>query len=284
MQFPIVSVSNVSWAKLAFSLATAGHGKGSIAAPVTAHIVPLKCGPGGVCKPTLDEEKELVPEVSWGTARFKAERSKEVRSFEFLTSNFGGRLPDDHEPLPVMLADPLDGCTSPVSCAGSKTGCPINTTFVLAFSRGGCPFSVKQQHAQDVGARLALVFEKESEDNALQRVGGLMPEAGYIGIPSILVSAPAGAFLRSKSSEGDQGSRVTLSLVAGSDSSAADRWIELAFTEWAEGDDERLLQIEGLIQKHIQAGNVEMVSWLQRKAAQLESKKSGKNKIPTDEL
>ena len=255
---------------------------------MTAQIVPLKCGTGGVCKPVLDEEKELLPEVTWGTARFRSEKSKEVRSFEFLTSNYGGRLPEDHEPIRVLLASPSDGCSEAVSFPG-RDSLGAGLPFVAAFVRGGCRFSNKQQHAEAAGARLALIFEKsesegEGSDNALQRVGGLMPEAGYIGIPSILVSAPAGAFLQSKLQRGvgqEQDEPVTLSLVAGSDSSASDRWIEVAFTEWAEGDEERLLQIQGLIQKHVQAGNVEIAAWLKRRSDGIERKKTSKR--PTDQ-
>ena len=269
LAFPVISVANTSWAKLAFSAEVA-----STTAPVTAHIVPLKCGPGGICKATVESEKELVPEVSWGTARFKSEKSKEVRSFEFLTSNYGGRLPEDHESLPVILGDPLDGC-APIQSTAATTGRP----FVLALARGGCRFSTKQQHAQDVGARLTLIFEKESQDSALQRIGGVMPEAGFIGIPSIIVAAPAGVFLQSKLlGPSGKDESVSVSLLAASDNSAAERWIELAFTEWAESDDERLMQIEGLSQKHAQARNVEIVNWLQRASVAI----TATTKIATD--
>ena len=262
----IISVANTSWAKLAFS------------APAPAHIVPLKCGPGGTCKPTLEEEKALQSEVSWGTARFKSTESKEVRSFEFLTSNFGGRLPENHDPLPVVMAVPPDGCST--FSAGDYTSQPLAPRggFALAFARGGCRFHVKLEHAEAAGARLVVIYEREEEDNALQRVGGMLPDAGYIGIPCVIVSAPAGVCMRARSSVAD--TSVSVSLNSAGDTAGADRWIDLAFTDWAESDEERLLQIEGLSQKHAQAGNVEQVAWLRRRADKIKSVLP----VATDEL
>lgn len=277
----ILSVSNTTWPKLAFSAhhATPTH-------PVMAHCVPLKCGPGGICMPLLPEEKALQAEVSWGSARFRSV-AKEVRSFEFLTSNFGGRLPEDHESLPVVLARPLHGCVEgeatedPAEALWAKDLASREGAFALAVVRGQCRFHVKQAWAESLGARLLIIID--SEDAALQRVGGLLPEAGNVGMPSILVTAPAGDFLQ-RAAQDNAGGSTNVSLTAALDTSGADKWIELAFTEWAEGDGERLLQIQGLSSKHSQGDNVEIVSWLRRRAVEIEARAPGRSKIPTDEL
>lgn len=281
----VLSVSNTSWPKLAFSArhASATH-------PVMAHVIPLKCGPGGICMPLLAEEKSLQAEVSWGAARFKTS-AKEVRSFEYLTSNYGGRLPEDHESLTVVLARPLHGCVEGAgdveewaagraerdAWAASLIG---GGPFALAVVRGQCRFHVKQAWAESLGARLLIIVDVE--DSALQRVGGLLPEAGHVGIPSIIITAPAWHFLKRVANS--SATTTSVSLSSSLDSSGADKWIELAFTEWAEGDADRLLQIEGLSGKHAQGdqgAHAEIVAWLQRRAVEIEGK--SRSKIPTDE-
>jgi len=268
----ITSLSNVSWAKLEFAAKFAPDSSLAM-----AHLVPLKCGPGGICAPVLEEEKAVQAEVSWGTVRIKKQSGGEVRSFEYLTSNFGSRLPSD-ENIPVVFAEPIDGC-SPLdmskitSFASSTIPPPI---FALVVHRGACSFDIKALHAQQAGARLLVVVDVQ--DSALQRLGGMLPAAGFVGIPSILVTAPCGSFISSSTGPDD----LSLSLSFAPDATGADRWIELAFTEWAEDEQEKLIQLEGLSKKFAQSSNPEIVSWLKRRSDEITAAKQ--SKIPTDEL
>ena len=106
-----------------------------------------------------------------------------------------------------------------------------------------------------------------------------MPEAGYVGMPGILVSAPCGAFIADSISKGDA---VTATIVPDPDSTRSDRWIDVAYTEWEEDEKERLMQLEGLAQRYSQLDNPEIVQWLRRRSDEIKNK--GRKNIATDEL
>ena len=78
----------------------------SSTSPVFAQIIPVKCGSSGSCLPVTEEENSVNLEVSSGKIRIKA--SDEVKSFDFLTSTFGGVLPN-HD-VSIFLSDPVDAC------------------------------------------------------------------------------------------------------------------------------------------------------------------------------
>ena len=69
-------------------------------------------------------------------------------------------------------------------------------------------------------------------------------------------------------------------MIPARDSIGSDMWIELAITEWAEDDNEQIMQIEGLIQKYSQSKSNEIVAWLHRKLDKLVY--ANKKSIDTD--
>jgi hypothetical protein len=111
------------------------------------------------------------------------------------------------------------------------------------------------------------------EDKALQRVGGMQPESGFVGIPSVIVTAAAGRYIEPAISDGGLYAHFT----SARDSSVADAWIDLSVTQWAEDSAERVLQMEALVQKYSSSGSgpasasIEIVPWLQRRIDEITS-------------
>jgi hypothetical protein len=272
-QFAVLGLSNGSWAPLQVALRY--QPSSSPNQGLAMHIVPIKCYTGGKCLPMLEEERSLQAEVSWGRVRVskrsRTTSSRLARTFEFLASTFGAPLPVDTE-LPLVWTSPIDAC-SPVANISSEA---VSAEVALAAHRGACRFDIKALHAQDAGARVLVVVD--IEDQALQRIGARSPEMGYIGIPSILVTAEAGAFMQS-SNEGDE---VRIELIPAADSSGLDHWLEVAYTEWAEEPKERLMQLQGLRQKFQETESHDIVSWLQRRTNEIDF--PARKSIDTDEL
>ena len=345
-KFPVLSFTNTSWSKIQFAM------NFSSLSSVFASMVPLKCKSGGTCDPVSTEEKKLQSEVSSGTLRLrlrdttsstssssKKGAAEEVRSFDFLTSNFGSLLPTQ-QPVRVLLAEPVDACSElqvpthivdiarKATAAGGLHITPADyyAGAAVVVHRGNCRFDHKALHVQAAGARVMVVVDVQ--DNALQRVGGMTPEVGFVGIPSVIITAPGGQYLQSvlqstvsvpSSSSSSSSSRkdkkedrkntaqeetdskhsptiavtsnVHAEFVPAPDSSVADRWIDLAFTQWSESDEDRLLQLEGLSQKYSQPQHQqhqvsqqsnEIVAWLQRRMDEITGAK--RKPIATDEL
>ncbi len=306
-EFPVLALANTSWAKLAYAVSA------NTPASTFVTVVPLKCVTGGKCVPLLEEEKSLQSEVSSGSMRVHDTLSGQTRSFEFLTSNFGGNLPGEGAAATSMVAaNPITGCTplrTKAEAGGEEvevvvsgmTGETDSATTASATAavhnnnnndnnnnpymnaavvvhRGGCRFHEKALNAQAAGARLLVIVDVE--DNALQRVGGFNPEAGYVGLPSVIVTKHAGTFLseafaarRISSSSLHQVEEPLLSmeLSLSTTNDVADMWIELAYTVWEEEDKARLMQVEGLIQKFSTTDIVsnEIALWLQRRRDEL---------------
>ncbi|RYH31675.1 hypothetical protein EON65_02185 [archaeon] len=242
--FVVLGMSNTTWEALSRAVQYAEN-------HLPAHIVPIKCQTGGRCLPLLDEEKKLQTEVSWGRMRVRMPASGQAKSFDFLTSIIGAPLPVGQD-LPLFLADPIDACAALPNVTSSGS-------VALLAHRGQCRFDTKVLGAQQAGARVLVVVD--IEDQALQRIGAVAPEVGYLGIPSILISAEAGDFIRSAPSE-----QVWIDLVPSADTSGFDSWIEVAYMDWAEHPQERLMQIEGLVKKYQDKNSQDLVSWLQRRA------------------
>lgn len=262
-KFYVVSLANTSWTPLSKSIQF--HGNKS----VDLNIVPLKCSVGRQCAPVTREELELQAEVSWGRIRIRKSDSKESRSFEFLTSNFGTQLPVGFE-LPILLANPTDACDQ---LSPFKKSDP----FILVAYRGSCRFDLKALNAEGSGARLLMVIDME--DNALQRLGGMTPEIGYVGIPSIITTLEAGLFIQEASA--NDGSVIAEIFPAGNDT-GREIWMELAYTQWSEIEEEQTMQLHGLIQKYEGTENNDAVRWLYRRLQRVEQSK--KKSIETDEL
>ena len=266
----IVAVANTSWAKFQHTVENA---KGS---PVYLHIVPLRCG--STCAPVIAEEQGLQSEVSSGNMRLKTSQG-EVRSFEFLTSTFGGRLPK--QPFSVVVASVRNACSAmePIQ--------PTTSAIVaILVERGECHFDTKALNVQRAGGQLMIVVDPD--DGPLQRLGGSFPESGYVGIPSVMTSMTAGAFMMSALAlsagavDADTPRWVTGEMTFAKDNAGFEKWIEVADKEWAEDMDRHLMQIETLQQKFAQASSPEIVSWLQRKTDALRGVKH--KSIATDEL
>eukprot|EP01034_Spumella_vulgaris_P022410 gene22410-28534_t len=264
----VVSVSNTSWIKLTKAL--------EFNSPSATYVslVPLKCHSGGSCAPVVAEERALQSEVSWGSVRTTS-ADREVRSFEFLTSNFGAQLPSESQPVSLVLSDPIDACAPLLGPVEQYANAAV------VVHRGKCRFDVKALHAQNAGARMLIIIDVE--DNALQRVGGMQPESGFVGIPSVIVTAMAGQYIQSQLVKGELHAEFS----AARDSSVADAWIDLSMTQWNEIESERLLQLEGLVQKHSSgsgagSASIEIVPWLQRRVEEITFAR--KKSIDTDEL
>eukprot|EP00607_Mallomonas_marina_P004376 CAMPEP_0182434478 /NCGR_PEP_ID=MMETSP1167-20130531/69991_1 /TAXON_ID=2988 /ORGANISM="Mallomonas Sp, Strain CCMP3275" /LENGTH=255 /DNA_ID=CAMNT_0024624401 /DNA_START=360 /DNA_END=1124 /DNA_ORIENTATION=+ len=244
-----MTVSNTTLNPLLFSF----KNKNISLSSIIINIIPLLCGAKSICTPILEEEKSLLSEISSGQLRIRS--GEEVRSFDFLTSNFGGILP--RRPLPIVWAHPKDAC-SPLKDLSSSVR--PGELFGVAVIRGNCSFDMKAYYVERLGASLMIVADMN--DRALQRLGGKQPIAGGIGIPSIMVStACAEHMLRnrvntlpvtSKESEVEVRNKedIIVTLIPSDNSIISDNWIDLAFTEWANNDDDLLTQIEGLIQKY----------------------------------
>jgi hypothetical protein len=172
------STSNTTYAKLNYSYETVkGSTPGSL---LTASIVPLKCGTGGVCAPLVEEEKSIQSEVSWGTLTLTTTgTSEETRQFDFLTSNFGGKLPLPDQPLTIRSADPIDGCEPILTLSEGKYA---TSGIAVMVHRGVCRFDIKALHSQEAGAQLMIVAN--TEDEALQRV--VSDSVCMVGWPYIL--------------------------------------------------------------------------------------------------
>ena len=238
--------------------------------------------------------------MSWGTIRTRNNNS-EVRSYEFLTSNYGSQLPV-HNPLQMRLAYPdIQGCSPlliPANHIMKEIEVDSSSLDIISnhhsnsnqFSyydkkavivhRGGCRFDIKALYAQEVGADLLIIID--IEDNALQRVGGKSPEAGYVGIPSIIITMVAGNYIHSIIDNSNQNDLnvSTLELIPSRNSNGSDLWIELAITEWADDHHEQIMQIEGLIQRYSQSNSIEIVAWLNRKLDNIVN--ANKKSIDTD--
>ncbi len=270
---PIFSMSNTSWAKLAFAVNLGNIAFGSPQRPATVQFVPLKCGvsktqnsrtTGSItgnghtergCETIEENDAKVQQEVTWGHLQVHSKLSptdldvpmshitndignvaKDGPVFQFLTSNFGAPLPSANAPLSLLHAIPADACTELEF--GGLSGAEIPVALVV--HRGGCPFHVKMAHVERSGAMLAIIVN--TKDDPLQRIGGDLPQAGYIGMPAILVTAPTGRYLQQVMQMAYENANIdpnasefaTISLHASADNSITNDWIDLAFYNWEE--------------------------------------------------
>jgi hypothetical protein len=303
---PVFSVSSTAWAKLAFSAQhgyqwTSGSASTSSATTNTAvhagssgeqqlaakdadldslklRFVPLKCGEKHSnmqtsCQPLLEREKKLNPEVTWGSMRISSSGSggegKVTKSFQFLTSSFGGVLPVDT--LTLIPSDPSHGC-KPLANADDVASTRANVA--VAMERGGCMFQDKLKHAEQAGARMAIVMEG-SADSALQRIGGNAESSGDIGMPSVMCSWMCNQYITqvleqaaAAASGGGSGS-VTIKLSPASGQSLAQKWIDLVIYEWSHDEEEKARQMEQMLPHYTSEEDLEIAAWLRRTAASL---------------
>jgi hypothetical protein len=236
--------------------------------PFQLQIVPLKCQAGGKCFPILEEEKMKQAEITSGVIELIHSNGTK-RSYEFITSNFGGILPLQ-SPFRIHSAHPKNACepltvTSSINtheiCSDGTEQCydRLRSPSAILASRGECRFDVKAFHIQNKNAQLGLIFDES--DGVLQRLGGMTPEVGFVGIPLLYLPLPAGQFIDQSLQHG----HVTGQLFPYGDNRVFDKWIDLSEMEWVEDLQERRIQITSLLAKYRQEGNREIVSWLERK-------------------
>lgn len=293
-KLPIFGVSNTSWAKLAFSAERgyqwvsqtekdgsnlhAGSSQNDLLEAKNENLdslklrfVPLKCGekhPGMKhgCQPLLEKERNLHPEVSWGSMRItsgggEGGKGKVTKSFQFLTSSFGGVLPVDT--LTLIEGVPADGC-KPLSNSDVIANTKANV--VVAIDRGSCMFQEKLHHAEQAGARLGLVLES-NDDQALQRIGGNAATSSHIGMPSIICSWECRAYIKGVLAEG--GGPATIQLRPAQDHSLTEKWIDLVTYVWSEDEEEKAMQMEQMLPQYSDDDDMEIRGWLRRQAAKI---------------
>lgn len=237
----IIMTSNTSWAK--FQMSSKYHQN------AIASIIPLQCGTNGACLAVIEEERLMVSEISWGYLNILG------KSYQFLTSNFGSILPTNVN-LPCKLADPIDACSE-------LTNSNLDGYAIVAF-RGNCRFDEKALNIQKSGGLLMIVVDTEL--NPLQRIGGKLPVAGYVGIPSIIVTkASSEEIITFLSNE----QNVNITLDKGIGYEVSDAWINIAHADYPEDFDELVLIMQTLIHTHILKKNHEIVEYLQLRLSSL---------------
>lgn len=212
-------------------------------------------------------------QVSWGTMRVKGADSS-LKLIDFLTSNFGGMVPDTTS-LRAVRSIPGDACTE-LELSHMTNFRPGSAVIV---DRGRCPFGNKAQNAQNAGASLVIMVDRT--DPALQRPGSVHPIAGHVSIPTIMVPWDGANYLLKhldksrqvcmsaagdpiECTDSDISGTVSFDVVCADDASLSNDWIEVAFTEFAPAAEDKRPQIEGLIEKY--TGKHDIIAWLHRRA------------------
>lgn len=311
--FYVVAVANNSYQPLLKSIAFSDDGF------INIHIVPLKCAIGGHCAPHTPEEKALQGEVTWGHLELRyalptSPDTIESRLFEFTTSNYGGSLPSETTigrlVLPAAEEDfSFDQRLLCAPLAPDSLNLESNTTFLelsapvpysqsdaaVSFffaSRGLCPFDVKSYHAQQAGARVLIL--SNAHDEPLQRLGGMNPTVGRVGIPTILVTTAAWDFvqeLRTMMASGIHQQPLSIEAVLhlARDDLGLDAWVEVAYTRFADAlhggvsaSEEKKMQLEGIKQKF--GSRNEIVAWVDRQMAKLLDMVTSRSSAQTSEL
>lgn len=194
-QFSVISTANTSLAPLLYALNVTDE-------PLVGHVIPLKCGKLGKCAPTTDSERLAQREVSWGRLQVLSEKvSGEGRTFDFLTSNFGGLLPPGR--LSVTVSALVGDACAPLSSLSTPSAAVLVT-------RGNCTFDEKVLNVQGGGGAIMIV--EDPQDRHLQRIGGSHPLDGQAGIPSIAIPLQCSQYIRELSGAGQD---VYISLEGG---------------------------------------------------------------------
>jgi hypothetical protein len=115
--------------------------------PLEGFVVPILCK-GGNCRPTTEEEEEIVSALTHGGTLLL---DKGAGSYEYLLALFG-TAPLPNQELILMEAHPSDACSS--------LGIEINGAAVLV-KRGGCGFSDKVANLQVAGAAAMILWNNE---------------------------------------------------------------------------------------------------------------------------
>lgn len=202
----------------------------------------------------------MAEQVQWGTLQLTGTRD----SFDFLTSTYGGYLPAG---IPLSVVE----LTSLVEDVSLANGCsPLPSTIeatgqVVLVARGGCRFDEKAKHIQETGASMVMLFDPE--DSALQRLGGQHPTMGYVRIPAVMVTLACVEAIRAMTTV----STASVTFTPMPHSNGFEKWVDVAYTEWAIGLEDQLLQIEGMVQKYGGEDMPDIERWLRRRGARIAS-------------
>jgi len=238
---PIISTSNTTWSKFMYN---SYYNIKSI-----GHAIPLKCHTNGICNAVTDEEKNIQHEVTSGKITFY-NNNNAIYTTDYLTSIHGSVLLSDI--LPLFISNPIDACT-PIDKSNIITS---SKKFVLLSYRGNCNFDIKAYNAQNIGASLLIIID--INDNPLQRIGGMQPLSGKIGIPSIIIPALSNDYITKY-----QNNNITIELTLANDSKISDAWMDIAITQWSLDKNELNLQVKNLKYKY--SNHIDVVNWLDKK-------------------
>ena len=236
----IISTSNTTWSKFLFN---SYNNLKSI-----GHVIPLKCHANGICNAVTDEEKMVQHEITSGKITFY-NNYNEIYTTDYLTSVHGSALSLDI--LPLFISNPIDACV-----AIDKSNVITSKKFALLSYRGNCNFDIKAYNAQNIGASLLVILD--IHDSPLQRIGGMQPLSGNIGIPSIIISAFSNSYVTKY-----QNNNITIELTLANDNKISDDWMEVAITQLASNKDELNLQVQNLKMKY--NTHKEIIDWLDNK-------------------
>ncbi len=141
------------------------------------------------------------------TSELSSSEATTLHSFPASNAMFGPRktsLIGSADPkvdaVPVVLASPIDGCTSQTlksseTSARSASDASV-TGSVVVVERGSCAFVSKVYAAQKSGASGVIVVNSQRAELFMMGGDGT-PRQGQIRIPSVMVSAASGAAIRS---------------------------------------------------------------------------------------
>lgn len=166
---------------------------------------------------------------------------------------------------------------------------PLLKTRVLVAERGGCSFDTKSFHAQQAGYRL-LILINTLANQPLQRLGGINPSLGRVGIPTILVLPEMLPILT-------QQKQWQMQVQAARDDSAFDRWVEVTYSsaKWTSSPLNRALQFkseeereaqEMLFHRMVQKmqGHETLVRWLEQQLQLISTAKEAQPSVVKQDL
>lgn len=106
----------------------------------------------------------------------------------------------------------------------------------------------------------------DRNDNTLQRLGGQVPQSGYIGIPSIMVMNDFGRCIDQYAlNERKIYQDMDVILEYGQGPEISDAWNQLAFTQWSKDIFELKNQLNELLEKKFIAIDSSITAWIERK-------------------
>lgn len=265
-RLPIISTSNTSWASFQYIQPY----KNSSTSTAKAHIIPLRCnGSSGNCAPVTEVERPYAKEHHSGKIKLTATSSSsndviDSQSYDFLSSTFGSVLPSLNEPFTIVLSDPIDACTPIVPIPNA--GIASNSSYAVIANRGNCKFDTKASIVQTsyidgVGVHVNLLIIIDINDASLQRLGGMQPLSGTIGIPVIIVTLEMHSFL----TKNFVNNNTILGQFIEFNNAISDDWMQLSLMNWSSNQSERRNQMTEMINNASSTYTDDIRHWLSRR-------------------